>query len=396
CPAAAYSPRPPATRIVLKTARGESIAPAGNGTPVDPTHSAGSRTSSDGGIEVAMWKNVPIAPGDNRIDAKVTGRDGNVVATLSRVVHYANAFARAELVEEASILVADGLRAPVLAVRMLDPSGKPLAAGMNGDFSIAAPYQRRIDVDEQQRQQLGGREETSPRWVVEGDEGIAYIELQPTSAAGRVVLTFDTGEGYQGSKPEVTAWLKSAPRDWIIVGFASGSVGYETLRDNMDALEPGEDGKGVRAGGQAAFYAKGRVLGKWLMTLAYDSDKDTGRLRNQNLLSTIDPGQYYTLYGDGTQQAYDAASASKLYLKLERDQFYVMFGDIQSGLDRNELSRYQRTLNGARIEYHGPLVEFNGFAARTSQNYIRDEIQGDGTSGLYRLRQRRIVFNSER
>src|SRR5690606_25084494 len=124
--------------------------------------------------------------------------------------------------------------------------------------------------------------------------------------------------------------------------------------------------------------------------------KDTGRLRNQNLLSTIDPGQYYTLYGDGTQQAYDAASASKLYLKLERDQFYVMFGDIQSGLDRNELSRYQRTLNGARIEYHGPLVEFNGFAARTSQNYIRDEIQGDGTSGLYRLRQRRIVFNSER
>src|SRR5690606_15678272 len=84
------------------------------------------------------------------------------------------------------------------------------------------------------------------------------------------------------------------------------------------------------------------------------------------------------------------------YLKLERDQFYVMFGDIQSGMDRNELSRYQRTLNGARIEYHGPLVEINGFAAKTSQNYIRDEIQGDGTSGLYRLRQRRIVFNSER
>src|SRR5690606_6831869 len=107
-------------------------------------------------------------------------------------------------------------------------------------------------------------------------------------------------------------------------------------------------------------------------------------------------GQYYTLYGDGTQQGYDAASASKLYLKLERDQFYALFGDFQTGLDRNQLSRYQRTLNGAKVEYRGPLVEFNAFAAETSQGYVRDELQGDGTSGLYRLRHGRIVLNSER
>src|SRR3546814_5215045 len=101
---------------------------------------------------------------------------------------------------------------------------------------------------------------------------------------------------------------------------------------------------------------------------------------SSDLLSTIDPGRYYTLYGDGTQQGYDAASARKLYLKLERDQFYVLFGDFQSGLDRNELSRYQRTLNGVKVEYRGPLLEVNGFAAKTSQSYIRDEIQGDRKS----------------
>src|SRR3546814_16414432 len=102
---------------------------------------------------------------------------------------------------------------------------------------------------------------------------------------------------------------------------------------------------------------------------------------SSDLLSTIDPGRYYTLYGDGTQQGYDAASARKLYLKLERDQFYVLFGDFQSGLDRNELSRYQRTLNGVKVEYRGPLPEVHGFAAKTSQSYIRAEIPGDGTSG---------------
>jgi hypothetical protein len=73
-----------------------------------------------------------------------------------------------------------------------------------------------------------------------------------------------------------------------------------------------------------------------------------------------------------------------------------LFGDFQTGLDRNQLSRYQRTLNGVRVEYRGALVEFNGFAARTSQAYARDELQGDGTSGLYRLKKGRIVLNSER
>src|SRR5690606_10861334 len=146
-------------------------------------------------------------------------------------------------------------------------------------------------------------------------------------------------------------------RDWVVVGFAKGSVGYETLERNMQPLQPGEQGGGVRADGQVSLYAKGRVLGKWLLTMAYDSDKPTGELRGRSLLSTIDPGRYYTLYGDGTHQGYDAASARKLYLKLERDQFYALFGDFQSGLDRTELSRYQRTLNGVKVEYRGTRSE---------------------------------------
>src|SRR5690606_31322531 len=158
------------------------------------------------------------------------------------------------------------------------------------------------------------------------------------------------------------------PLTWVVVGFAKGSISYETLERNMEALPPGEEGSGFRPEGRAAIYAKGRVLGSWLLTLAYDSGKDTSDLRNRILLSTIDPGRYYTLYGDGMQQGYDAASAHKLYLKLSRDQFYVLFGDIQSGLDRNQLSRYQRSLTGVKVEYRGPVVEFNGFAAKTAQN----------------------------
>src|SRR5690606_40969448 len=129
----------------------------------------------------------------------------------------------------------------------------------------------------------------------------------------------------------IEGWLKSAPRDWVVVGFAKGSVGYETLADNMEPLPEGEDGSGMRGDGQVSFYAKGRVLGQWMLTLAYDSDKPTDELQRRGLLSAIDPQQYYTLYGDDTQQGYDASSSEKLYLKLERDQFYALFGDFQTG-----------------------------------------------------------------
>ncbi|MBK6704571.1 MAG: hypothetical protein IPG56_13040 [Caulobacteraceae bacterium] len=105
--------------------------------------------------------------------------------------------------------------------------------------------------------------------------------------------------------------------------------------------------------------------------MAYDSER---RRDDRGLLSTIDPDRYYTVYGDGTEQSYDAASRQNLYVRLERDQFYALFGDFETGLTQTELSRYSRTLTGARVEYRGNLVTFSGFAAETQDRFVRDEL----------------------
>lgn len=396
-PGADYNPRSPTTGVVVKHLRGEKPVLSVNGELAGPLYYDGSDSTPDHAITVSRWRALPLVEGDNKLHVDILDAAGSVVAKLDRVVHFANTPARIEFVPERSVLVADGLHRPVVAVRVLDRSGRPVRKSITGQYSITAPYEAAVSVGKRQEQTIAGIAGDRPTWLIEGDDGIAYIELQPTGTAGSATLSFDFAVEKQAPRrQDVQVWLKSAPRDWVVVGFAKGSVGYETLEDNMQSLQPGEDGRGVRGDGQVALYAKGRVLGKWLLTLAYDSDKPTGQLRNQSLLSTIDPGQYYTLYGDGSQQGYDAASARKLYLKLERDQFYALFGDFQTGLDRNELSRYQRALNGVKVEYRGPLLEVNAFAAKTSQNHVHDEIQGDGTSGLYRLKQRRIVLNSER
>ena len=63
------------------------------------------------------------------------------------------------------------------------------------------------------------------------------------------------------------------------------------------------------------------------------------------------------------------------------------------GLSVTELGRYSRTLNGVKSEYKGEQFSYSVFASETAQSFRRDEIQGDGTSGLYRLTARDIVPN---
>ncbi len=400
-PAADYNPRSPLTRAVVKHLPGETVQVRINGEAASQIAFDGVVVNAAKTVATSIWRGLPLRDGDNTLEAHISDADGNVVARLSRNVHFSGAPARAELVPEQSILAADGLHSPVIAVRFLDRTGRPVRAGMGGDYTLSPPYLPAQAVQMQQQRQLAGMESFEPTWHVEGDDGIAYIALQPTSVAGSALLgfRFQQGQGRQSRQAdhqELEVWLKSTPRDWVVVGFAKGTVGYDTLDGNMEGLDAAGHEAGLTTDGQLSLYAKGRVLGKWMLTLAYDSDKPTDRLHRQGLLSEIDPDRFYTLYGDGTRQGYDAASADKVYLKLERDQFYALFGDFTTGLDDGELTRYHRTLNGLKVEYRGPLVEVNAFAAQTSQNLARDEIQGDGTSGLYRLSRGDIVMNGER
>ena len=82
----------------------------------------------------------------------------------------------------------------------------------------------------------------------------------------------------------------------------------------------------------------------------------------------IDPRAYYTIYADRNETRYDAASVRKLYLRLERPQFYAMFGDIETGISEPELARYQRALNGGKAEYRGRNVAATAFIADSNRS----------------------------
>jgi uncharacterized repeat protein (TIGR01451 family) len=386
-----HNPRAPMVRVAIKHLPGQSVKLLAGGREVDPVAFEGSRKNAAGTAAVSVWRGIPVEGRQTELSAEVRNSDGSLAETLRRTVRYGASPMRAELLREQSVLVADGVTRPVLAVRLTDRDGRPVRHGLTGDFEVPAPYYPAVEADAQQARQLAGLERARPFWRVHGENGVAYIELEPTTASGTISLRFNFRDGEAQREQRVEAWLDPGQRPWTIVGLAEGTLGYNRLQGKVEDLG-GEEDKTL-TDGRIALYAKGRIRGEWLMTLAYDSDKKQDETRFGGV---IDPDAYYTVYGDRSERRYDAASVRKLYLKLERPQFYALFGDYETGIDEPELARYVRAFNGVKAEFRSDRVSATAFAADSPNRHRHDELQGNGLSGPYALGARNILANSER
>ncbi|TSK07123.1 MAG: OmpA family protein [Geobacter sp.] len=277
--------------------------------------------------------------------------------------------------------VADGRTPVMVRIELMDQDGKPVPA--NAQLALK-----------------GGelRPYIEPGTIaVSAGSGLAsvdaqgWIKFQPVTASG----AYRTQLSYNKATLDVETYVKPKMREWILVGLAEGTVGYNTVTGHMQNLKDAGADEHLYDDERLAFYAKGSVKGEWLLTMSYDSAKKSTGPNGNSLFQNIDPNAFYTLYGDATAQAYDASSQRKLFLKVERDQFSAVFGDFDTGLSVTELSRYSRRLNGVKTEYRSKEFEVTAFGSETGQSFVKDELRGDGTSGLYRLSRKGLVINSE-
>ena len=385
-----YNPRAPAARVVIKHGVGQRVALRLNGEPVDALRFDGTDEDKTRGVAISTWTGLPLRDRDNVLDATVLDAQGATVTKLTRTVHYANLPASAVFDAKNSRLIADGLTRPLLAVRVTDREGRPVRAGSLIPYRVESPYLAASEAAAQQGRQLAGLDRTETLARVVGDDGIAFIALQPTRQAGAVHASITLAQDGVSRANSIEAWLSAPATKWVVVGFGKGTIGYNTLSH----ATPLTGSHTVVTDGQLAVYAKGRIKGSWLLTMAYDSDRRGDR--DRGLLGVIDPDRYYTVYGDGSQQGYDAPTQQKLYLRIERRDFYALYGDFETGFTQTKLTRYNRTMNGAKAELQTRAVHVTAFAANDAQLYARDELQGNGLSGPYRLRASNIVPNSDK
>ena len=162
------------------------------------------------------------------------------------------------------------------------------------------------------------------------------------------------------------------------------------LRGLSKEFSGGKSNLGVRA----AMYLKGKVKGDYLLTMAYDSDKDT----RPALFDSIDPNAFYPVYGDSSVRGADAQSSGKLYVRLDKNKSFLLYGDYTTTDDNpaRSLGQYSRSLPGLRGHYEEGKVVANAFVARQSFKQIVDEFPARGVSGPYSVSNPNGIKGSEK
>jgi uncharacterized repeat protein (TIGR01451 family) len=387
-PSEGFTPPVPTLRVAVAHLPGQTVRLTVNGRPAGALDFDGTESNAAKTVVLSRWRGVDLIDGDNRLVATVLDAAGESVTVLERVVRYGAGGVRAELVPEESLLTADGRTQPVIALRVFDASGAPARPGTLGAYSVDPPYRTWWEVETLRDNPLLVEGRREPTFAVDED-GLVRVLLEPTSQTGSVVVRLRFNERQE---QEIRAWLTPEQRDWILVGIAEGTAAYNKI---SDALVPPDIEDGYSSDGRLAFFAKGRVKGSTLLTVAFDSERDRPLVEDR-LFGTIEPDRYYTLYGDAIEQRFEAPTTRKLYLKIERRQFSALFGDFETGLTITELGRYSRALTGFKADFGGERFSVNAFAAENRESFARDELRGDGTSGPYQLSRSPIVTNSDR
>lgn len=389
-PSDAANPRSPAVRVAVRHRPGAQVSLTVDGSPVDPLSFEGVQTDPSGAFAVSHWRGIHLKGAETVMVARIAGPAG-AAQEFSRTVHFADTPMQAEIVPELSKLVADGTTPPVVAIRLRDRHGRPVHEGVSGAFSLEGPYRSATAASAQRQQDLSGFASPGATWVVQGDEGVALVELEPTLVSGSMTLRIDFADGETRRTQEIEAWVQPGDQPWTLIGIAEGSAGARSVADNMERADGFDSDFGDDA--RLAFYAKGKILGRYLLTLSYDSARQRA---DQPLLGVIDPAAYYTIFADGSQRPFDAQSREKLYVRIESDVFYALYGDFLTGFVNTSLAYYQRAATGVKGEGRIGAVQAQAFAARIASRHRRDEIQGSGLTGPYQLSSRFIVPNSER
>ena len=154
------------------------------------------------------------------------------------------------------------------------------------------------------------------------------------------------------------------------------------------------DGK-LYGGGRTAFYLKGKIKGEYLLTAAYDSDKDT----KERMFRDIQPDEYYPVYGDSSVKGFDAQSTGRLYVRIDHRKSYLLYGDYNTMSQNPEvvsLGNYNRSLTGIREHYEKKNIVANVWASYDSTRQMVEEVPANGTSGPYFLNIRDGIVNSEK
>ena len=207
--------------------------------------------------------------------------------------------------------------------------------------------------------------------------------------------------------------LSIADKDWFYIAVADLTAGSGRTTGPAPIVtgDTTRYDKKTFVEGRAAFYLKGKILGKYLLTASADTQEQPLKDLFSNfaskdpnyLLRRIDPNRYYPVYGDDSTTVDDAPTQGKLYVRLERGASSIMWGNFQTQWTGTELTQYSRGLYGGNAIWNSTAATGQGerrttinvFAAEPGTLQSREEFRSTGGS-LYYLHRQNLTEGSER
>jgi hypothetical protein len=302
-------------------------------------------------------------------------------------------------------LPADGVGANYVRLRLLDSKGlikgeQLVTIEVNGGARILLPGRLTAETGADR----GDIDRVTPGVQVKVVDGALTFQLiaptQPDAVTVRVSV--------QGVSERLVVRYVPDLREMVAVGLIEGRLRSDKfdpkaivpVRENdgfdeeLKGFNKEFNGGRSNLGARAALYLKGKVKGDYILTMAYDSDKDT----RKQLFESIDPNAFYPVYGDSSLKTKDAQSTGKLYVRLDKNRSYLLWGDYttQDTNPARRLSQYNRTLPGLRGHYEEGNAVVNGFVAQESFKQVVDEFPARGVSGPYSVSNPNGIKGTER
>ncbi|MCC7006725.1 MAG: hypothetical protein IT497_08780 [Ottowia sp.] len=311
---------------------------------------------------------------------------------------------------------ADGQSVIEIAIKLLDAKGVPINDSRYVSVSVDGG---RLLFEGDLSQTIGPEPRNVDRAVrstqLKVEEGEAYFRLLAPTNPQAVKLRITSGTAIADTTIDFLPELRSMMAIGLIEGVISkrnmtlGAINQEHMKDGFEREInhwSRDLGSGGRAAARTAFFLKGTISGQTLLTAAYDSDKDT---RN-HLMRDVNPERFYPVYGDSSVKGFDARSSDRLYVRIDHNKNYLLYGDFATGSGFSQatsgwsvanqrlrdLGQYNRTATGLRGHYEVDNVMANTFAIYDTLKQVVEEYPGNGTSGPFAVRNSNAVENSEK
>ncbi len=393
----------PAPRTILDTPATAITAQFPEGNPVE-LRVNGKAVQNDliGRTEVAVdtqtgnrfvtqtWYGVSLKGGENKIELFNTA--GGVIPaaepTATTTVQVRGEPKRLVVEIPEAKIPADGRSTATVRGQLLDADGN--RSNFNAIVTLSANAGEFIGKDQNPDQD---------GFQVEVKQGEFTAKLQSGLEAKTVRVRAATGELEAFTQLEFETSLRPTILTGVI-DFRLGARGTDYFGRFEDYLPP-DGNNSTQLDVTAKGFGQGRI-GNWALTAAYNSDRglnnDCNGRSTLNRADDTNACDRYPVYGDSSTVDRVVKSQDSLYLRIERNKNYFMWGDYGTEEFATASQLYSgttRSLHGFKGNYHFGKLQVTALYGDNVQGFQRDTIAPDGTSGFYFVSRRLLVPGSE-